>query len=280
MSEFILAAFADEAGKAVSEQISAMVDNGIKYLEVRGVGEKNIVDLTIDEAKELKKQLADSGLGTWSIGSPIGKININDEFEPHIEKFKHVLELANTLEAGSIRMFSFFMPKDEDPTPYRNKVIEQLSVLTEIAKGTGVDLCHENEKGIYGDIAVRCLDILKNVPGLKAVFDPANFVQSGQETLEAWDMLHDYVKYMHIKDAVLAGDVVPAGTGEGKIPQLLPLYAAQGGKILTMEPHLFEFAGLAGLEQEGERSVVGALSFSSQRGAFDYAVDALKKIIG
>lgn len=280
MSDFVLSAFADEAGKEVSAQISAMVDNGIRYLEVRGVGDKNIVDLTVAEAAELKKQLADHGLSTWSIGSPIGKINIDGDFAAHVEQFKHVLELANTLEAGNIRMFSFFMPKGEDPTPYRNQVIEQLGVLVETAKGAGVDLCHENEKGIYGDIASRCLDILQNVPGLKAVFDPANFIQSGQETMEAWEMLHPYVKYMHIKDAVAAGDVVPAGTGEGRIPELLPLYAAQGGRVLTMEPHLFEFSGLSGLEQEGERSVVGKFSFGSQREAFDYAVQALKKITG
>lgn len=42
MSDFILSAFADEAGKEVEAQISAMVDNGIHYLEVRGVGDKNI----------------------------------------------------------------------------------------------------------------------------------------------------------------------------------------------------------------------------------------------
>ena len=149
MSDFVLSAFADEAGKEVSAQISAMVDNGIRYLEVRGVGDKNIVDLTVAEAAELKKQLADHGLSTWSIGSPIGKINIDGDFAAHVEQFKHVLELANTLEAGNIRMFSFFMPKGEDPAPYRNQVIEQLGVLVETAKGAGVDLCHENEKGIY-----------------------------------------------------------------------------------------------------------------------------------
>ena len=35
--------------------------------------------------------------------------------------------------------------------------------------------CHENEKGIYGDTAERCLDVLEACEGkLRAVFDPAD----------------------------------------------------------------------------------------------------------
>ena len=54
MKKFILSAFADEAGSAVSEQIKALRENGMTHLEVRGVNGKNIVDLTLEEAKELK----------------------------------------------------------------------------------------------------------------------------------------------------------------------------------------------------------------------------------
>ena len=66
MSEFTLAAFADEAGAEVSEQIRALQENGIPGIELRGVGEKNITDLTCEEAKELKKQLDDGGIRVWS----------------------------------------------------------------------------------------------------------------------------------------------------------------------------------------------------------------------
>ena len=51
---FKLAAFADEADGRISEQIKAMIRNGIEYLEIRGVDGTNIADITLDKAKELK----------------------------------------------------------------------------------------------------------------------------------------------------------------------------------------------------------------------------------
>ena len=53
-----------------------------------------------------------------------------------------------------------------------------------------------------------------------------------------------------------------------------------GGVVLTLEPHLGEFVGLAGLEQEGARSDVGSLAFKDGRAAFDCAVSKLKEILG
>lgn len=113
------------------------------------------------------------------------------------------------------------------------------------------------------------------LPTLRAVFDPANFIQCGQETLEAWELLAPYVEYLHIKDALAGGQVVPAGKGDGHVPEILRRYRAQGGRVLTVEPHLAVFSGLDKLES-GEKSVVDAYAYPSQRAAFDAAVAALK----
>jgi sugar phosphate isomerase/epimerase len=177
-------------------------------------------------------------------------------------------------------MFSFFMPQNKNPDDYTNEVIDRLGKFVEVAKGSGVDLCHENEKGIYGDIAIRCLNVLKAVPELKGVFDPANFIQSGQETLEAWDMLKSYIKYFHVKDAFSDGSVVPAGKGEGKLDIIVPDYIKNGGTCFTMEPHLAVFKGLDDLEQEGNESVLATrYVFDSNEAAFDAACDAFKALL-
>ena len=157
--------------------------------------------------------------------------------------------------------------------------MERLSKLCEAAKGSGVSLCHENEKGIYGDIATRCLEIHKQIPELHAVFDPANFIQCKQNTFEAWNLLSPYVKYMHIKDSKPDGTVVPAGQGAGNIPEILKKFKAQGGEVLTLEPHLKVFSGLDKLEQGHERSVMDQDAYPTQRAAFDAAVKALRNII-
>ena len=80
------------------------------------------------------------------------------------------------------------------------------------------------------------------LPQLRAVFDPANFIQCGQDTKPAWELLSPYVEYMHIKDALPDGSVVPAGKGAGELPFLLSQYK---GEVLTVEPHLSVFAGIA-----------------------------------
>ena len=277
MSKIKLSAFADEASVDLNGQILAMKENGIQYLEMRGVDEINVSKLTLDQAKEAKKCLDDNGLSVWSIGSPIGKIKITDDFAPELDLFKHVLEIANVTEAKCIRMFSFY--GTEGKAEWRDEVFERLSKYVDAAKGSGVVLCHENEKGIYGDIPERCLEIHKQFSDIKSVFDPANFVQCNVNTLEAWDLLAPYVYYGHIKDADVDGNIVPPGEGIGHIAEYLPKFVAKGCSVLTLEPHLAEFAGLSDLEEEGDKSKVGGLKFANNREAFDYAANALKNII-
>lgn len=272
-------AFADEASSMIDGQIAAMQRNGLQGLEIRGVDGTSVADITLEKAKEVKTKLDDVGLVTGSVGSPIGKISIDGDFHAHLDKLKHTLEIADILNAKNIRMFSFFMPKDEDPALYRNKVMDQLFAMAEVAAPTGIALCHENEKGIYGDNAVRCLDIFKTVPQLKCVFDPANFVQCNQDTWQAWQLLGDRVYYMHIKDALADGFVVPAGKGIGNVQKIARAYIANGGSHFTIEPHLSLFDGLAALEQEGERSNVGLYHYPDADTAFDVACNAFKELI-
>ena len=103
-----MAAFADEASASVTGQIAAMKRNGISLLEIRQVGENNISVVSKDEAKEIRKMMDDNGLGVWSIGSPSGKIQLSDDFGPHLDQFRHQLELAEILGARHYRLFSFY----------------------------------------------------------------------------------------------------------------------------------------------------------------------------
>ena len=161
------------------------------------------------------------GLKVSSIGSPIGKISIDDEFPPHLERMRHAVEVAKTLEAPYIRIFSFFIPEGTDPDSRRDEVLSRMSALAEVAADADVILVHENEKEIYGDIPRRCLDIVTSVsaPQLQLAWDPANFVQVGVRPFtEGYAMLRPHVGYIQIKDALLAdGTVVVAGAGDGEV---------------------------------------------------------------
>ncbi len=280
MNKIGLYAFADESSPFIDEQIVALQKNGYDGIEMRTVDEQSISDISIEKAKEVKKKFDDAGLKVWSLGSPLGKIEMEkDEFAPHIEKVKHTIELANILGAENIRMFSFYIPKEKDPANYRNEIMDRLSQMVELSKGTGVTLCHENEKGIYGDNAERCLDILEHVSGLGAIFDPANFIQCGVDTKKAWELLGSRIKYMHIKDAREDNMVVPPGEGIGNIEYIVGEFIKGGGNAFTVEPHLSEFTALRSLEREGEESNVGDFRFASKPEAFDYACTTFKAIV-
>lgn len=272
-------AFADEADKKVSGQIRAMLRNGLQGLEVRGVNGTNVSQISLEEAKSLRQQLDDNGLITWSIGSPIGKVRLEEDFAAHLDTFRHTLEVAHILGAKNLRLFSFFMPKGEDPAPYRNIVLDRMGKFLEIGKDSGVLLCHENEKGIYGDVADRCLELHQTFPELGGIFDPANFVQCGEDTLRAWQMLKQFVNYLHIKDALPDGSVVPSGMGAGNVPQIVKEFMAMGGDACTVEPHLKVFDGLKALEEDGNTSVVGKFRYPDSDTAFDTACNALKDIL-
>ncbi len=280
MDEIRVYAFADEASPALSGQIDAMRRNGLQGLEIRGVDGRNVSDLPPEEAREIRRRLEDSGLSVWSVGSPLGKISLADDFDAHLDKLHRTVEIARILGTERIRMFSFYPPEGVRAADCRAQVLDRLGAMADACAGSGVFLCHENEKGIYGDIASRCLDLLTAEPRLRAVFDPANFVQCGQDTLEAWAMLGSRIDYLHIKDAFFDdGRVVPAGKGEGHVPEIVRDYLSRGGTAMTVEPHLTVFTGLNALEREGERSAIGHYAYGSADEAFDAACGALRGIL-
>lgn len=251
MGQFIVSAFADEIDMDLKTQMDVLDTHEIKFIEMRGVNGKNVADLTLEEAKEIKKQLEIRGFQVSAIGSPIGKIGIEDPFEAELDKFKHTLEIAKILDTCYIRMFSFFIPEDKNPEDYFEEVIRRWRAYIEAAVGAGVLLLHENEKNIYGDTAKRCLKLIEtlNCDFVKLTFDPANFIQVGQDTIEAYELLKDYIAYIHIKDADQEGNVVPAGYGIGNVKVILDnLKHREYEGFLSLEPHLGQFQGLENFE--------------------------------
>lgn len=274
-----LTGFSDEIASDVDTQFRVLNKLGICYFEPRGIGEKNISELNDDEVIALKQKMDVCGIKASSIGSPIGKVDISADFEAHFELFKRVVRTAKMLGTRYIRMFSFHNKEAGWSEESRQLVIERLSRLIEYAKAENVVLLHENEKQIYGDTADRCLDLMKELScdHFKQVFDPANFVQCGEDTKEAYGKLKDYIAYVHIKDAKYGGGIVPAGHGDGNVAYVLhQLFASGYHGFISLEPHLGKFRGLAQLEMGSD--LMNNLPEGGE-GTFVIAYEALKKII-
>jgi sugar phosphate isomerase/epimerase len=270
--------FADEIAQDLSTQIESFGKLGIRYIEMRGVDGKNLIHHDNAKVTEIKKRLDDAGIRLSALGSPLGKIGMDDHFEPHFEEFKRACEIAHMMDTPCIRMFSFYPPHDKDA------VFERLGRFAGYAKENDVCLLHENEKDIYGEKAKECKEIMDEFGGehFKAIFDFANFVQAGQDTLEAYEVLKDHIAYIHVKDAIAgSGKVVPAGYGDGNVKEILKRLFSDGFKgFLSLEPHLFDFDGFAGLEK-GDMKLPSFEEGKKLNGfeAFSLAYDSLVRII-
>jgi len=247
-----LSGFIDEISEDFREQCEVAAGLGLRYAEVRSAWGTNILDLDDGQLRMVRETLAEHGLSVSSIGSPIGKISIDDEFAPHLERMRHAIEVADTLGAPYIRLFSFFIPAGTDPDSRREEVLSRMSALAELAASSDVILVHENEKDIYGDIPRRCLDIVNSVasPKLQLAWDPANFVQVGVRPFtEGYSLLRPHIGYIQIKDAVLSdGTVVVAGAGDGEVVETIRALRADGfDGFFSLEPHLGEYTEFGAL---------------------------------
>lgn len=276
--DYKISGFSDEIAPDTKTQFEVLNKLGICYFEPRGVDGKNISELNDDEAASLKNVMDKYKIKVSSIGSPIGKIKLSDDFNEHFELFKRVVKTAKILNTRYIRIFSFYHDGDEWTADERATIINNLSRMIDYARENDVVLLHENEKGIYGDIADRCEDLMKELycDNFKAVFDPANFVQCGQDTKEAYAQMKDYIEYMHIKDALADGRVVPAGSGIGNVKYILKdLFDNGYNGFLSLEPHLGSFEGLANLELDDKMEKLP----QGGEGTFTLAYNELSEIL-
>jgi sugar phosphate isomerase/epimerase len=246
-----LSGFIDEIGDDVAEQCRVAAGLGLRYVEVRSGWGTNILDLDDAQLAELKRLLDEHRMAVSSIGSPIGKIFIDEDFGPHLEWMRHAAEVAQFLGAPYIRIFSFFVRPGEDADDHRDEVLARMRALADVAEQADVILLHENEKEIYGDVPRRCLDIVTSVgsPNLKLAWDPANFVQVGVKPFtEGYADLRPHVEYVQIKDARAgAGTVVVAGAGDGEVVETIRALRADGfDGFFSLEPHLATQDALGG----------------------------------
>lgn len=277
-----ISGFADEIAQELDVQIEAVSRLGIQYIEMRGVDGKNLIYHPDAKVKEIKQKLEDAGIKLSALGSPLGKIGIEDPFEPHFEEFKRACEIAHRMDTKNIRMFSFYIPEGKEKE-YKGKAFDRLGRFADYAGRNDIVLLHENEKGIYGAKAPECLEIMKKLGSnhFRAIFDFANFVQCGQDTLEAYDLLKDYVDYIHVKDARKEnGTVVPVGYGDGNVEAILKkLFASGFDGFLSLEPHLFDFKGFEGLERGRTASLSQSGQALSGAEAFAVAHRALCEVL-
>ncbi|HCG02789.1 MAG TPA: xylose isomerase, partial [Chloroflexi bacterium] len=214
-----LSAFADEISPDLEEQIAVLHGEGIRWVELRAAWDTNVLDLSDAQLARIRQQFGEEGIGVSVIGSPLGKVPVDVPLEEELRRQDRAMEIAELFGTRLIRIFSFYPPAaftEQESTGYREAVLSKLREMAARAEARGVTLLHENDTDLYGDTIEHCLDVMNNVPSpsLKAAFDPANFIVSGEVPYpDAYDALHGWVTHVHVKDALPDRTVVAAGEG-------------------------------------------------------------------
>ncbi len=277
MAKFIISAFADEASSELDKQIEALKRNGLSYLEPRNIS-GDLTKKSDEELEKIAKKLNEAGIKVSSLGSPIGKFDIDGDFEEHLKSFHRALRACQIFETENMRMFSFFVPQDR-LAECRGEVFRRLNILLDEADKAGITLCHENESQIYGQNPEQVEELLTNLPRLRGIFDAGNYIMNGCDAAKGIDVTLPSLKYLHIKDAISASRrIVPAGMGDGRYDEVIKAVDAHTDDtvFLTVEPHLHVFDAYSKIDSHELK--VG-MSFRTSDEAFDFAVTSLKKLL-
>jgi sugar phosphate isomerase/epimerase len=257
--KWTLSGFGDEIDPDPRVQAAVLAALGAGHIEVRSAWRTNVVDLEDEQVTALRAALVAGGLTVSAIASPIGKVDVALDADLELTRLRRIIRVAEALETPNIRIFSFLRAEGRPVEDTRDDVLVRLRLLADEAERAGVVLLHENEKDIYGDIPERVLDIVESVgsASLRLAWDNANFVQVGVRPFtDAFAALRPYVDYLQIKDAIAAtGVVVPAGEGDGELPETLAAFRDSGySGYASLEPHLAEghlLGGFSGPEAFG-----------------------------
>jgi len=249
-----LSGFADEAGGSVSEQIEALHSSGFKYIDIRSVNGYGIAELPVDQATMVRKVLDDSGILVQMLGSPVGKIDIEDDFSIDLNRLKHLARLAPILGTNAVRIFSYYNRSLRPHGQWREIVFERLLALRNSARALGLVLFHENERGIFGDspsdVALIAAELRDGV-SFKTIFDFDNYTQGGVNAWDAWLAVKADVDAFHLKDS-LNFSQVPVGQGDGHVEQILVDALSSGWDgPLSVEPHLSHSGAVAATGPSG-----------------------------
>ena len=253
-----LTGIGDEAGADFATQIKATKELGWTSIEARNVGSANIHSISAEEFDDVCKQLDESGISICCFSSEImnWKRQVTDPMEETISLTKQAIERMKRTNTKMIRIMSYAVLKNEDGTDAEDQQAEErfkrMREVVGMLKAEGITPLHENCMN-YGGLSVEhTVEMLKNVPDLKLVFDTGNPVftlnRSAQKPYpmqSAWEFyttVKEHIEHVHVKDGVMVEDECEykyPGEGSGDVVRILKDFLGSGydGGI-SIEPHL------------------------------------------
>jgi L-ribulose-5-phosphate 3-epimerase len=234
-SPFRIAVINDEISQDFERACSVASGFGMKWIELRGMWNKNVLDLDAHEISESQRLLKKYHLRVTDIASPLFKVDWpgapkskfspkQDQFNAHFgfdqqdQVLDKSIELAKAFGTDRVRCFDFW--RLDDPKPYRAEMNEKLRRAAEKAGKQGITLVLENEAACNtgtGKEAAEVLDAVQT-PSLMLNWDPGNAATLGETPYpNGYELLpKSRIGHCHCKDAVKNGEKYEwAAVGKG-----------------------------------------------------------------
>lgn len=264
-----LTGFGDEISSDLDFQLATMKRIGVEGLDLRTAFGKNVLQLTDDEVDRVHEAVTRSGLRVQSVSSPVNKVQFSPQGHgEELKKLERAAAIANRLGIQRIRIFT--PETDPEGTPAKwPEVRSWMADQVALAQSKDVILMHENDGRFFGAFPDNARMLLEDLacPNFRAIYDFGNSVLIGCKTMRDWfPWLLPYLDTLHIKDAVHDGHrFVAAGEGDGEMVEAFRFLFSEGWSgPLTLEPHA---------------QVAGAQGGFSGEEAFEYSVNALRKVL-
>ena len=291
-----LSAFADEAGPTSDEQIAALQRAGLRFIDLRSVDGHNIVDLPVEDAKRIKTKFDDAGIAVSMYGSPIGKIDIEDDLGTDLDRLNHLAKMRDVFGCEAVRIFSYYNRNGADKDAWEQAAVDRLLRLRDEAGRLDLQLYHENESDIFGDHPDDVLRLaeLRDGETFFLIYDFANYIRTGVDGWASWRMMRNKTDCFHFKDMLVIEEGGEGGEGENikrrhqHVPMggsedtqakriLADAYEADWEGPCTLEPHLkaSEAVLATGFSGEANRS----LKDLSAQESFQVAAEAARRLL-
>lgn len=166
-------------------------DFGLRWIELRGMWNKNITELSDAQIAEAKKILTKYNLRVTDIASPLFKtdlpgapvsklspkrdqFNANFDYKEQDALLEHCIKLAHSFNTDRIRCFDFW--RLEDQKPFRAEINKKLKEASESLARYNLVLLLENEMACNTGTGEEALEVLNAVPNKNFMlnWDPGN----------------------------------------------------------------------------------------------------------
>ena len=237
-SSFRVAVITDEISQDFDHAcFVAAREFGMQWVEVRGLWNKNLMNLTASETAQAQTVLKKYQLRVTDIASPLFKVdwpgaptsqyspkrdqfNASFSYDQQDEVLERCVEVAKAFQTDRVRGFDFW--RLEDQGPYRKAINAKLQEAANRLGKQGIVFVLENEYACNTATGAEAAKTLTAVPSPNLVlnWDPGNAAARGEVPYpNGWELLpkkrigHCHCKDIVMKDGGKGFEWMPIGKG-------------------------------------------------------------------